>query len=192
MRWGSEWNRFYRDRQQTPAGRRITASFWRRCCGVSARDRRPKPVRAGSSRVLWEREPYRPALSSVPLSGGCRRGFLIVVSTCYPTNSIDRSYRWTARSCTPMPRLPGRKKGLMERHRTLESIQDGVQPPKSTFLRLFCVFRDRIPKLSRHYPPLERVITAEPGLTDRVRTPQSVKRGRARHTPGTQMELRRP
>ncbi len=186
MRWGSGWNRFCRERQQTPAGRRTTASFWRRCCGVSARDRRHEPMRAGSSRVLWEREPCRPALSSVPLSGGCRRGFLSVVSTCYPTHSIGRSYRWMARSCKPMPRLPGRKKELLRRHRTFKSIHDGVQPPKSTFLRLFCVFWT----LFQSYPRVIRNgkdgIAAEPGLTDRVRTPKSVTRGRARHTPGTQ------
>ncbi len=124
MRWGSGWNRFYRDRQPIRAGRRTTASFWRRCCGGFARDRRHEPVRAGSSRVLWEREPCRPALSSVPLSSGCRRGFLSVVSACYPTNSIGRSYRSTARSCKLMPRPPGRKKGLIERHRTLKGRSD--------------------------------------------------------------------
>ncbi len=120
MRCGSGLNRFCRERQRTPAGRRIIGCFLKRCCGVSARDRRHEPVRAGSSRVLWEREPYRPALSSVPLSSGCRRDFLSVVSACYPTHSIGRSYRWTGRSCKPMPRPPGRKKGLIERHRTLE------------------------------------------------------------------------
>ena len=151
MRCGSGLNRFCRERQRTPAGRRIIGCFLKRCCGVSARDRRHEPVRAGSSRVLWEREPCRPALSSVPLSGGCRRGFLSVVSACYPTNSIGRSYRWMGRSCKPMPRPPGRKKGLLRRHRAFKSIHDGVQPPKSTFLRLFCVFRDLIPRLSRRY-----------------------------------------
>ncbi len=124
MRWGSGSNRFCRDRQPIRDGRRTTASFWRRCCGVSARDRRHEPMRAGSSRVLWEREPYRPVLSSVPLSGGYRRGFLSVVSACYPTHSIGRSYRSTARSCRPMPRPPGRKKGLIERHRTLKGRSD--------------------------------------------------------------------
>ena len=124
MRWGSGWNRFYRERQPIRDGRRIIGCFLKRCCGVSARDRRHEPMRAGSSRVLWEREPCRPALSSVPLSSGCRRGFLSVVSACYPTHSIYQSYRWTERSCKPTQRLRDPKKGLIRRHQTFKRRSD--------------------------------------------------------------------
>ena len=59
-------------------------------------------------------------MSSGAFAGGFKKDFLIVFSTCYPTNSIGRSYRWMARSCKPMPRPPGRKKGLLRRHRAFK------------------------------------------------------------------------
>jgi len=96
-----------------PGRRRIIGCFLKRCCGASAPVRRPELMRAGSSAPFRELEQYFSTVSSVPLSGGCRRDFLIVLSACYPTIAIDRSYRWTGQSCTPTPRLPGRKKGLL-------------------------------------------------------------------------------
>ncbi len=62
--------------------------------------------------------------------------------------------------------------------------------------RLFCDFFAVFWTLFQSYPRVIRNgkdgIAAEPGLTDRVRTPQSVKRGRASHARNSDARERRP
>ena len=115
MTCGSGLNRFCRERQRTLDGRRIIGCFLKPCCGASARD-----CRGG----IFPRILVTGTVSSGAFAGGCRRDFRVVFSACYPTISICRSYRSTARSCRRMPRLRDPKKELIRRHRTFKRRSD--------------------------------------------------------------------
>ena len=122
MRCGSGLRRFCRDRPRIRSERRTTACFLGRCCGGFAR------VHHGGI--------FQPALTTGTISsggfaGGCKKGFLAVLSVSYRRISICRSYRWMARSC----RRTRRHRSLKRRSDEQDGRADGRNWKTDPFCR---------------------------------------------------------